>query len=140
MRSPSAIPRVGGCSAPCISGAERDRRVIASPAPGKSQKRSTCEVTPMPPTPSQTRVTRNLAHRRHAILSLPSIALLLLLATALSSLPAWAQGCILARSPEQTGLPTEEGGVLEPGHLQLTIGLRHQYSYQHYVGDVYQEH
>jgi hypothetical protein len=52
----------------------------------------------------------------------------------------WAQGCILARSPEQGGLPTGEGGVLEPGHFQITIGERHQYSYQHYVGDVYQEY
>jgi hypothetical protein len=37
-------------------------------------------------------------------------------------------------------LPTGEGGVLEPGHFQITIGERHQYSYQHYVGDVYQEY
>lgn len=51
-----------------------------------------------------------------------------------------AQGCILARSPEQGGLPTEQGGVLQPGHFQITIGERHQYSYQHYVGDVYQEY
>jgi len=51
-----------------------------------------------------------------------------------------AQGCILARSPEQTGLPLAEGGTLEPGHFQLTLGERHQYSYQHYVGDVYQEY
>lgn len=53
---------------------------------------------------------------------------------------SWAQGCILARSPEQSGLPTEQGGTLEPGHFQITIGERHQYSYQHYVGDVYQEY
>jgi hypothetical protein len=52
----------------------------------------------------------------------------------------FAQGCILARSPEQSGLPTEQGGTLEPGHFQITIGERHQYSYQHYVGDVYQEY
>lgn len=51
-----------------------------------------------------------------------------------------AQGCILARSPEQSGLPTGEGGVLEPGHFQVTIGERHQFSYQHFVGDVYQEY
>lgn len=53
---------------------------------------------------------------------------------------AWSQGCILARSPEQTGLPTGEGGVLQPGHFQFTVGERHQFSYQHYVGDVYQEY
>ncbi|MGD0830158.1 MAG: hypothetical protein ABR907_04390 [Terracidiphilus sp.] len=52
----------------------------------------------------------------------------------------WAQGCILARSPEQSGLPTGQGGTLEAGHYQLTVGERHQFSYQHYVGDVYQEY
>jgi hypothetical protein len=58
-----------------------------------------------------------------------------------------AQGCIVARSPEQilpgidqNGLPTGQGGFLQPGHFQLTIGERHQFSYQHYVGDVYQEY
>jgi hypothetical protein len=51
-----------------------------------------------------------------------------------------AQGCILARSPEQSGLPIGQGGTLEPGHYQVTVGERHQFSYQHYVGDVYQEY
>jgi hypothetical protein len=58
-----------------------------------------------------------------------------------------AQGCIVARSPEQIlpgidqdGLPTGQGGFLQPGHFQLTIGERHQFSFQHYVGDVYQEY
>jgi hypothetical protein len=51
-----------------------------------------------------------------------------------------AQGCILARSPELGGLPTGQGGVLQPGHFQITIGERHQFSYQHYVGDAYQEY
>jgi hypothetical protein len=58
-----------------------------------------------------------------------------------------AQGCIVARSPEQilpgidqNGLPTGQGGFLQPGHFQLTIGERHQFSYQHFVGDVYQEY
>jgi len=64
-----------------------------------------------------------------------TIAILLL-----SSGEMWAQGCILARSPEQGGLPTGEGGILEPGHFQITVGERHQFSYQHYVGDVYQEY
>ena len=50
---------------------------------------------------------------------------------------ASAQGCILARSPEG-GLPAGQGGTLSPHHFQLTIGERHQFSYQHYVGDVYQ--
>ncbi len=73
---------------------------------------------------------------RLRILAVLSAAVLLLLAGRL--LPA--QGCILARSPEQGGLPTGQGGVLEPGHFQVTIGERHQFSYQHYVGDVYQEY
>lgn len=60
---------------------------------------------------------------------------------------ARAQGCIVARSPQQilpgidqNGLPTGQGGFLQPGHFQLTIGERHQYSFQHFVGDVYQEY
>lgn len=71
------------------------------------------------------------------------VSLLLFAALAVLSLPAanmHAQGCILARSPEQSGLPAGEGGVLLPGHFQITIGERHQFSYQHYVGDVYQEY
>lgn len=74
---------------------------------------------------------------------IPAFTLLLPLLAALaiwvSPAPASAQGCILARSPEQ-GLPTGQGGILEPGHFQITIGERHQYSYQHYVGDAYQEY
>jgi len=66
-------------------------------------------------------------------------ALLLVIALLAWSAHANAQGCILARSPEQ-GLPTGQGGVLQPGHFQITIGERHQFSYQHYVGDVYQEY
>lgn len=66
-----------------------------------------------------------------------SLALLFLL---FSALPSFGQGCILARSPEQSGLPTDQGGVLQPGHFEFTIGERHQFSYQHYVGDVYQEY
>jgi hypothetical protein len=72
----------------------------------------------------------------HKTPSLLLVLSLLLLAPAVS---AHAQGCILARSPEQSGLPTEQGGVLQPGHFQVSIGERHQFSYQHYVGDVYQE-
>jgi hypothetical protein len=57
-----------------------------------------------------------------------------------SSTQLSAQGCILARSPETGGLATGQGGVLQPGHFQFTVGERHQFSYQHYVGDVYQEY
>jgi hypothetical protein len=69
--------------------------------------------------------------------------LLLVAAAAVLSLSAAqlsAQGCILARSPESGGMPTGQGGTLEPGHFQITIGERHQFSYQHFVGDVYQEY
>lgn len=76
-------------------------------------------------------------------LRIPHLPKLFLAATlvvaALSGSNAQAQGCILARSPEQ-GLPTGQGGFLAPHHFQLTVGERHQFSYQHYVGDVYQEY
>lgn len=64
---------------------------------------------------------------------------MLVLLLAFSVCRASAQGCILARSPEG-GLPTGQGGILAPGRFQLTIGERHQFSYQHYVGDGYQEY
>lgn len=67
-----------------------------------------------------------------------SLALLTLVST--SPVGLHAQGCILARSPEQTGLPGNQGGLLLPGHFQVTIGERHQFSTDHYVGDVYQEY
>lgn len=69
---------------------------------------------------------------------LAALVAIIMLAVALGQ-NARAQGCILARSPEQ-GLPTGQGGFLAPGHFQVTIGERHQFSYQHYVGDVYQEY
>jgi hypothetical protein len=78
-------------------------------------------------------VKTNSRTRRIAALSI-AVTAVALFAGKLS-----AQGCILARSPEQSGLPTGQGGTLEPGHFQVTIGERHQFSYQHYVGDVYQE-
>jgi hypothetical protein len=79
----------------------------------------------------------NQSKRAAGLLPLTVIAVVLL---SLSGTQSWAQGCILARSPEMSGLPTDQGGVLEPGHFQFTVGERHQYSYQHYVGDVYQEY
>jgi len=83
---------------------------------------------------------RNFPHRFSLLKGerLPHALLALLLT--LFSFSAFGQGCILARSPEQTGLPTGQGGILQPGHFQVTFGERHQYSYQHYVGDVYQEY
>jgi hypothetical protein len=69
------------------------------------------------------------------------------MAAFLSAPALHAQGCIVARSPDQvvpgigqSSLPTNQGGYLQPGHFQLTIGERHQFSYLHYVGDVYQEY
>jgi hypothetical protein len=75
-------------------------------------------------------------NRASFILALASIVAVF----TLSAKQIEAQGCILARSPEQSGLPLEQGGTLQPGHYQITIGERHQFSYQHYVGDVYQEY
>lgn len=70
-----------------------------------------------------------------------------LAAALLASTPLHAQGCIVARSPEQVlpglsqgELPANQGGYIPPHHFILTMGERHQFSYQHYVGDVYQEY
>jgi hypothetical protein len=75
------------------------------------------------------------------------LIVLVLFASLLGAPRLHAQGCIVARSPEQilpgidqNGLPTGQGGFLQPGHFQLTIGERHQFSFRHYVGDVYQEY
>lgn len=70
---------------------------------------------------------------------LVAVALAVVIVLILSPIAGWSQGCVLARSPQQ-GLPTGQGGVLEPHHFQITVGERHQFSYQHYVGDVYQEY
>lgn len=72
---------------------------------------------------------------RRFLLAFSFLATILLLVISVPS--ASAQGCILARSPEGA-LPTGQGGILGAGHFQLTMGERHQFSYQHYVGDVYQ--
>ena len=78
----------------------------------------------------------NVQRKFRRLATLSAVAFLLSITTG----RLHAQGCILARSPEQGGLPTGEGGILEPGHFQVTFGERHQFSYQHYVGDVYQEY
>jgi len=52
--------------------------------------------------------------------------------------PARAQGCIVARSSGGLEGPETQGGYLQPGDWQLSIGYRHQFSYKHYVGDVEQ--
>ncbi len=51
---------------------------------------------------------------------------------------ARAQGCIIAHSFGEVGGPTTQGGYLQPGHWELTVGYRHQYSFRHYVGSVEQ--
>lgn len=78
---------------------------------------------------------------------LSCVAAIAFLGLLLSTNQAQAQGCIVARSPEQVlpgidqnGLPTQQGGYLQAGHFQLTVEERHQFSYQHFVGDVYQEY
>lgn len=84
-----------------------------------------------------------------------AVSLLVLACAFVAPQTAHAQGCIVARSPEQVlpgidqadtptldkdGKPLNQGGYLLPGHVQFTVAERHQYSYQHFVGDVYQEH
>ena len=56
----------------------------------------------------------------------------------LTAAPAHAQGCILARSSTVDMAPESQGGYLEPGDWNLSIGYRHQFSYKHFVGDVEQ--
>ena len=88
------------------------------------------------PVPNSLPVSR--AFDRSVIKALKTVSVLTSAVLLMLSIrTASAQGCILARSPEG-GLPTGQGGVLKPGHFQLTIGERHQFSFQHYVGDVYQ--
>jgi hypothetical protein len=95
--------------------------------------------------PQHNKDTHSASTKRRAIRAL---LIAFALVTSFAMMPRLrAQGCIVARSPEQilpgidqNGLPTGQGGFLQPGHFQLTIGERHQFSYQHYVGDVYQEY
>lgn len=90
-------------------------------------------LNPVAHPPCVSRVSNRTSKTPLQIFSILASVILLML-----SIPsASAQGCILARSPEGA-LPTGQGGILSSGHFQLTIGERHQFSYQHYVGDVYQ--
>jgi hypothetical protein len=57
-----------------------------------------------------------------------------------SAVSAWGQGCIVARSSEQTIGPESQGGYLQPGDFEVNIGYRHQFSYQHFVGPVEQSY
>jgi hypothetical protein len=69
-------------------------------------------------------------------LNLPAITLIVACLVPVHS--AFGQGCIVARSSSQTNGPESQGGYLEPGDWDLTIGYRHQFSYKHFVGDVEQ--
>jgi len=51
----------------------------------------------------------------------------------------YGQGCIVARSSSSIGGPETEGGYLSPGEFDFSIGLRHQFSFRHFVGDVEQK-
>lgn len=69
----------------------------------------------------------------------PALALLPVLALELySGAPARAQGCIVARSTSLDMSPQSQGGYLQTGDWDLTIGYRHQFSYKHFVGNVEQ--
>jgi len=57
------------------------------------------------------------------------------IALAVSAPMARAQGCVVARSNGETGGPESEGGYLMPGEFDFGIGYRHQFSFEHYVGD-----
>jgi hypothetical protein len=79
------------------------------------------------------------------------VPVMIVLALGLRTTPGWAQGCIVARSTQQVinplsttseGIvkPENQGGYLAPHQWELTIGFRHQFSYQHFVGSAYQEY
>ena len=55
-----------------------------------------------------------------------------------STVPARAQGCIVARSSSMDMAPESQGGYLQTGDWDLTVGYRHQFSYKHFVGNVEQ--
>ena len=55
--------------------------------------------------------------------------------TTVSAPVARAQGCVVARSNGETGGPESEGGYLMPGEFQFSTGYRHQFSFEHYIGE-----
>ena len=52
--------------------------------------------------------------------------------------PARGQGCIVARSSSLDMSPESQGGYLDAGDWDITVGYRHQFSYKHFVGYVEQ--
>ena len=75
-------------------------------------------------------------NRTHVHYVLPAVALVLFL---IPGAELYGQGCIVARSSSVSGGPESEGGYLSPGEYDFTIGLRHQFSFRHFVGDVEQK-
>ena len=59
---------------------------------------------------------------------------------ATTTAPAFAQGCIVARSNGEQGGPESEGGYLSKGDWEFGIGYRHQFSYIHFVGPTEQNY
>ena len=62
----------------------------------------------------------------------------LLTLAAIAIAAAYGQGCIVARSSSQLVGPETAGGYLSTGEWDISFGLRHQYSFRHFVGDVEQ--
>src|SRR5260370_1030326 len=52
---------------------------------------------------------------------------------------AYGWGCVLARSISNIGGPETDGGFLATGEFDFSIGLRHPFSFRHFVGDVEQK-
>jgi hypothetical protein len=65
---------------------------------------------------------------------------LVIVASLITTTPAHAQGCIVARSNGEQGGPESEGGYLVPGEWNFDIGYRHQFSYIHFVGPTEQSY
>lgn len=74
---------------------------------------------------------------RNTVWAASAICLALLLGIA-GTQRIHAQGCIIAHSVGQIGGPETNGGYLAPGHWQLSVDYRHQYSFRHFVGSVEQ--
>jgi hypothetical protein len=76
--------------------------------------------------------------KRKANVCLTTLLLSLYMAAMMlaSAQPAHAQGCIVASWSSQTISPESQGGYLQPGDWELSIGYRHQFWYKHFVGDV----
>ena len=68
----------------------------------------------------------------------PSVSVVIITLAFLSAVPVRGQGCIVARSSSQDMAPESQGGYIQAGDWDLTIGYRHQFSYKHFVGDVEQ--